>query len=174
MAEEEKNEEKPRPAIARKVVVPAVTVLVAVVLGLAAFKFVFAPMFKEPEEQGEEVTNKIPVTAMMADFDKLQASVRTDTTGGGPALLQYSVTLVCANGPTSILVQENTQWFRAMLVRLHDGHTQDDLTDPVAKESRLRRAKNDANALLTRLQEEEIPDIEIIDVMYTEYTVIEL
>jgi len=64
--------------------------------------------------------------------------------------------------------------FVAILVELHDSRTKAELNDPVVKESILRQAKQEANALLKRVQEKEDPTVEIIEVMYTEYTVIEL
>jgi len=109
------------------------------------------------------------------DFKGLRASVLVEESElSSPALLQYSVALACANQKTALLVESWNQMFVAILVELHDSRTKAELNDPVVKESILRQAKQEANALLKRVQEKEDPTVEIIEVMYTEYTVIEL
>lgn len=174
MAEEEKPEQvQAKSGLGKTLVAVGVIVVVAGVAGLGTFKLVLAPMFAEPANDGEPVTDKIPVTAVMVDFSGLRASVLTDDSET-PALLQYSITLVCANPQTALLVEGRTQLFVAMLVKLHDARTKEDLNDPVARESVLRQAKNEANALLKRIQEQVDPMVEVIEVMYTEYTVIDL
>jgi len=150
-----------------------VLVAAAAGAGLGTYFLVLRPMFAEAPEPGTAVTDKIPSTAVIVDFTDMRATVRTGE-NALPALLQYSVCFTCANQATALLIESWRQLFAAMLVELHDSRTKEELTDPAAKEALLRQAKHEANALLKRVQDQEDPRIEVLGVMYTEHTVIEL
>ena len=174
MAEEQTNEEKKATSgIGRMLVMVTVPVVIAALAGFGTYKFVLGPMFEEPAEPEPTAGDKIPMTAVMVDFDSLRATVSTDDTEM-PAILQYSVALTCSNQQAALLVQTWQQHFLAMLVELHDSKTRDELTDPAAKAGMLRRAKQEANSILQRVQEEPDPAVEIMGILYTEHTVIEL
>ena len=174
MAEEENAEKGAKSGIVKKLIIVAAIVLVAGGAGLATYMIVIAPMFAEPETVEDDV-DRIPITTVLVDFDTLRATVLpANGENAAPALLQYSVSLACANEATRLLVEARRQMFQEILVRLHDARTREELNDPVAKESLLRQVKQEINALLKRLQETEDPTIQVTDVMYTEYTVLEL
>jgi flagellar basal body-associated protein FliL len=174
MAEEQA---KPKGTFVRKLIVFGSIALVSAGAALAVFFYVVAPIFREPAEvpSAPVAGDKLPLTTAILDFKSMRATVLADSAGNSTsALLQYSVAVVCANEPTSLLLQSKLQMFQAILVKLHDSRTKSELTDSVAKDSLLRQAKSEINVLLKRLQEVEDPSIEVLDVMYTEYTVLEL
>ncbi len=162
--------------IVGKAVVAAVVVLIAACAGVGTYFFVLAPMFEEPEQQNGKETEdaRIPATTVVVDFKNLRATIENDEDKTPAPILQYAVALACANPETAQLVEANRQWFESMLVQLHSSRTRDELTDPLARESLLKQAKQEANALLARLQQQENPAIRIIEVMYTAFTVIDL
>ncbi|HOZ47417.1 MAG TPA: hypothetical protein PLO37_13730 [Candidatus Hydrogenedentes bacterium] len=176
MAEEERVEQtKPKSGSVGKIVLIVVLIIVPAMAALATYRFVLAPMFAPPEEQQAppESENKIPLGAVMVDFSELRATVDTGNPNK-PALLQYSVTMACANSETLLLIEAWRQLFQAMLVRLHDSRTKDELVDAAAKDEMLRQIKQEANTILKRIQKSEDSEVRVLEVMYTEYTVLDL
>lgn len=167
---------KPKGKLLGKLMAFGGIAVVSAGVALGVFFVVIAPMFKEPatEAPKEGDTGKLPATFAIMEFKTLRASVLPSQQGGAPSLLQYSVAIVCRNDETRLLVEEKIQLFQAILVKLHDARNATDFTDAVVKESILRQAKSEMNAKLKSLEEKENPEIEILDVMYTEFTLVEL
>lgn len=177
MAEEKAAAEAPnKGGLMKKLILLGGIIVAAALAGLGVFFFVIAPMFAEPAEQdaaNQPAMDIIPPNAVLVDFKQQRASVKPVKTGKG-ALLQYSVSLVCSDGATAALVEERRPFFSSMLVSLHDSRTKDELMDPTTKSDILRQAKEKANGLLQRIQEQPDPALTIIDVIYTEFTIIDL
>lgn len=156
-------------------------VVVSVGAALAVYVFVLSPMFAEeqekPEDEGIEtapVDPTYPATVVLLDFDKLRAAALVDDPGASAPLLQYAVSLVCANAPTAALIESKRQLFQAKIVELHSNRTKKELNDPLARSSILKQVQQEINALLQRLQEEPDPEIRVLEALYTEFTVLDL
>lgn len=177
MTEEEKGkQQQAKSGWVGKLVVIGLIILVPAIVGVSVYRFVLRPMFAQPgipTPPQDDAGERIPVSTVLVDFTGLRASVKVDDPSM-PALLQYSVSLACANEASRVLVEGRRPYFESMLVNLHDSRPKEELTDPMAKEDRLRRAKQEANVLLERIQEEKDPSVRVIDVLYTEYTIINL
>ena len=169
-------------ALAKKVMAPVAIGLVAIVAAVAIWLMVLAPMFDEPGEiePGEIETvapmadsDKIPPDAASVSFESQLAQVLTDDPSRS-AVLQYTVSMVCSNQATADMVAQRKDLFTSILVGLHDSRTAEELRDPLAKESLLRQARYEANAMLRRIQPDAAEENEVLMVIYIEYTVLSL
>ncbi len=159
-------------------VVTAVIVIVSVAGGIGVEKFVLQPRVEQaavvPVE--EQITEeKIPGHAATIQLEQAQATVRPDEPDGRSGVLQYSVSIVCANEETLKLVEKHKQWFVAMLVDLHRNRTRSELADPEMKKSLAKQALEEANSILRRFDVEEAKEEpKIIQVLYTEFNVFDM
>jgi len=179
MTEEQNGEDAAagKGALAKKVMVPVGIGLVAIVAAVVIWLKVLAPMFEEPDESGTATPaadgDKIPVAAISVPFESQLAQVLTDDPSRS-AVLQYSVSLVCSNQATADMIAVRNDLFTSILVGLHDSRTAEELRDPLAKEGLLRQARYEANAMLRRIQPDAAEENEVLMVVYTEYTVLNL
>jgi len=174
---EEKAPEAGAPKSSKKLfgLVVAVIVLLAAAGGLVTYKFVVGPMFAEPEAPPPDLaTDAIPPTAVACDFDETQVAVRSDDPAAPASVLMYSVSFICANPQTQLLVEKNKQWFVSKLAELHRNRTKAELNDPQVEKEITRLALEEANSLLRRLQEKPDAAIRVIEVLHLKFSVFDL
>lgn len=162
-----------------KLIALVVVVLIAAVGGLLTYKLVLAPTLdrKEPvkaEHDEEEDEETIPEGSIPFDLPEAQAEVRAEDPNMPNSILMYSVSLVCANEETHLLVEKNKQWFISMLADLHRGRTKTELRDDKVKRSIESQALQEANSILRRFQKEPNEEIRIIKVLHLKFSVFDL
>ncbi|MCX5758048.1 MAG: hypothetical protein NTU83_06005 [Candidatus Hydrogenedentes bacterium] len=81
------------------------------------------------------------------------------------------MSMVCENEETKTLVEKNKQWFVAMLADMHRGRTREELNDTTVQKSIREQAKEEANSLLRRFLVKPNPEIKVIQVLHTKFTV---
>lgn len=176
--EQQKAVAKPPSRIVGKLITVAIIVLIAVIAGLATYLFVLKPMLEEeaaPVAEGEElVEDVIPAGAVAVDLPEKMAAAKPDTQDSPSSVLQYVVSVICANEETKLLVEANRQWFEAKFDELHRGRTKSELNDPQVERSIARQMVEEANSLLRRLQEKPNPEIRVINVLHLKYAVFDL
>ncbi|MBI2431658.1 MAG: hypothetical protein HYV26_02175 [Candidatus Hydrogenedentes bacterium] len=172
MAEEKKAPEAGKSSFVGTLVVIALMIVIPAVLAVAVYTFVLKPMLAEPEETTEEASNLLPETLVNVEFGAEQVTVVTDDPGQAAPILTYQVTFACKNEETAAVVEKNLAWFQAKLLELHSNRTRKELNDPFVKANILRQAKQEANALLHRLNPD--PELEILEVMHLKFTVYDL
>ena len=74
---------------------------------------------------------------------------------------------------TEIGEKTKKPFFSSILLRLHSNRTKTELNDPRVKESILRQAKQEANALLKKLFPEN-KEAKIVDVLHVKYTIFDI
>jgi len=175
---EEKAPEAGAPKSSKKLfglVVAVIVLLAAAAGGLVTYKFVVGPMFAEPEAPPPDLaTDAIPPTAVACDFDETQVAVRSDDPAAPASVLMYSVSFICANPQTQLLVEKNKQWFVSKLAELHRNRTKAELNDPQVEKEITRLALEEANSLLRRLQEKPDAAIRVIEVLHLKFSVFDL
>ncbi len=157
----------------KQIIVFVVLIVVSAVGGMALYKFVLAPKLEPQKEakQEEETTENIPAEAIAFDFPEAQTAVVNNDPNAPNSVLIYTVSVICENEETKALVEKNKQWFAAMLSDLHRNRTKEELSDPAIEKSILEEAREQANSLLRRLQEEPKPEIKVIQVLHLKFTV---
>ena len=156
------------------IIIAVVIVLVSAGAGFGAYKFLLAPRLvgdKEKAKVEEKPSDAIPATAMAFDFPEAQTAVANSDPNAPTSVLIYSVSMVCENEETKVLVEKNKQWFVAMLVDMHRGRTREELDDVAVQKSIREQAKEEANSLLRRFLEKPNPEVKVIEVLHTKYTV---
>jgi len=160
-----------------KLIALGIVVVGSAVAGVLAYVFVLAPLFAEPPPAADPTENPgdaIPPGAVAFDFPEKMVSVQGDAAGGASPVLQYRVSVVCANEQTRQLVEANSQWFEAKFDEMHRGKTKADLNNPQALKNITRQAQQEANSLLRRLQEAPDPEVQIIEVLHIKFAVLDL
>ncbi len=164
--------------IVGKLITVAIIVLIAVIAGLATYLFVLKPMLEEeatPTGEGEEIIDDvIPAGAVAVDFPEKMAAAKPDTQDSPSSVLQYVVSVICANEETRLLVDANRQWFEAKFDELHRGRTKSELNDPQVERSISRQMVEEANSILRRLQAKPNPEVRVINVLHLKYAVFDL
>ncbi|MCX5769652.1 MAG: hypothetical protein NTZ09_05195 [Candidatus Hydrogenedentes bacterium] len=156
-------------------VVAAIVLVVAAAGGLATYKLVVGPMFAAPDAPPPDMANDaIPPTAVAFDFDETQVGVRQDDPAASASVLMYSVSFICANPQTQLLIDKNKQWFVSKVAELHRNRTKAELNDPQVEKEITRLALEEANSLLRRLQEKPDPAIRVIEVLHLKFSVFDL
>ncbi|HUW61487.1 MAG TPA: hypothetical protein VMZ06_10810 [Candidatus Bathyarchaeia archaeon] len=175
---EEKAPEAGAPKSSKKLfgLIGAALVLVAAAGGgLVTYKFVVGPMFAAPEDPPPNlISDAIPPTAVACDFDETQVAVRSDDPAAPDSVLMYSVSFICANPQTQLLIDKNRQWFVSKLAELHRNRTKAELNDPQVEKEITRLALEEANSLLRRLQKKPDPAICVIEVLHLKFSVFDL
>ncbi len=178
MGEEPKAAAKPArklPGFVKQIIVVLVLVIFSTAGGLAIYKFILAPKLEVVEEpEPEEFSDNIPAGAVAHDFEEAQTAVVSSDPNAPNAVLIYTASMICANEETKALLEKNKQWFTAMLSDLHRNRTKEELADPAVEKSILDEAREQANALLRRLQPEPNPEIKVIQVLHLKFTVFTL
>jgi flagellar basal body-associated protein FliL len=175
---EEKATEAEAPKSSKKksgLIVAAILLVAAAGGGLATYTFVVAPMFAESEAPpSDKADDTIPPNAVAYDFDEQQVGVRQEDANAPASVLMYSVSFICANPETQLIIDKNKQWFVAKLAELHRNRTKTELTDPQVEKEITRMALEEANSLLRRLQKKPDPAICVIEVLHLKYSVFDL
>jgi len=179
MAEEEAGAEptpKPSGNMLKFAVAGALIILVSATGGFLTYTFVLAPALEDEqpvktENRGEE---PIPASAVPFDFDEAQATVLPSDPDAAAPLLLYRVSMVCADDKTRMVIEQNQQWFVAMLADLHSDKTREEINSPGMRDSIRKQAMKEANSLLRRLQKDPDPEIRVIEVLYLKCTIIDL
>ncbi len=156
------------------IIITVVIALVSAGAGMGAYKFLLAPRLagdKEKPKVEEKPSDAIPATAMTFDFPEAQTAVANSDPNAPTSVLIYSVSMVCENEETKVLVEKNKQWFVAMLVDVHRGRTREELDDPAVQKSIREQAMEEANSLLRRFLAKPNPEIKVIQVLHTKFTV---
>ena len=175
------EEKAPEPVAAKSsnklfgLIVALIVLTAAAAAGLVTYKLVVAPMFAKPEAPpADQTTDAIPPTAVACDFEEAQTAVRQDDPAAPASVLMYSVSFICANLQTQLIVEKNKQWFVSKLSELHRNRTKAELNDPQVEKEITRLALEEANSLLRRLQEKPDPSIRVIEVLHLKFSVFDL
>lgn len=156
------------------IIITVVIALVSAGAGMGVYKFVLAPRLDAGKEKAPveaEGSDVIPATAVTIDLPETQTAVANSDPNAPTSVLMYSVSIVCQNEETKVLVEKNKQWFVAMLADLHRGRTRDELDDTAVQKSIREQAKEESNSLLRRFQAKPNPEIKVIQVLHTKFTV---
>jgi len=126
-------------------------------------------------DHGEEEAGETMVDAAAVEFDEESVNVLPDGAGGKVALLTYKCALVVPNAEIATLVGDKARkpFFSSILLRLHSNRTKTELNDPRVKESILRQAKQECNAMMKKLFPEN-EHAKVLDVMHIKYTLFEI
>lgn len=176
MADEERAPEPApeTPGSRGKLIVIGIVAIVALGAGLGISMFIVLPMLRGDQPEENELDDAIPVSAVPFDFPEAQATVLPDGPEMPAPVLLYTVSMMCANEKTRLLIENNQQWFVAMLSELHSDKARAEMTSPPMKKGLLRQAMKEANTLLRRLQEKPDPDIHVIEVLYLKCAIFDL
>ena len=160
-----------------KLIRVGIVILVFAIAGVLTYAFVLAPMFQEPpavSDPDEHPDNLIPADAVAFDFPEKMVAVQGDTAGEPSAVLQYTVSVICANETTRQLVEANRQWFESKFDQLHRGKTKSELNDTEVVSEITEQARNEADAILRRLQEHPDTEVSIIKVLHLKFAMFDL
>jgi len=160
-----------------KLITVGIVVLVFAIAGVLTYAFVLAPLFQEPPTAPDPLEHSddlIPADAVAYDFPEKMVAVQGDEAGESSAVLQYTVSVICANEATKQLVEANRQWFESKFDELHRGKTRKRLNDPAAVSEITDQAVQEANSILGRLQERPDPEVRIIKVLHLKFAMFDL
>ena len=181
MSDEKKGAAPPvkKPSgLVKGVVVLLMVLLLPAIGGLATYKFYMLPKLeevkKENKPKGEAEDQTIPPEASAVALEEAQTAVASSDPTAATSMLVYAVAIVCSNLEAKEIVTKNKEWFVAMLADLHRNKTRADLEDPLVEKSILEQAREQANALLKRFQKKPNPEVRIIQVLHTKYSVFAL
>lgn len=153
-------------------IIVSIMILVPAILALVLYLFLLRPMLAAPVVEEPVVEGALPETMQMIQFEKKQASVLPQGPDEAAPLLMYSVSFACKDPETAAVIEAKKAWFEAKLLELHSNRTRKELDDPKVREAIERQAKQDANSLLQRLAPGK--NMEVLEVMHTEFTVVDL
>jgi flagellar basal body-associated protein FliL len=175
MAEEAKTvaQGKKKGGLIAKLAVLAAAIIIPAVAGLLLFQFVLAPRLTETEVVDEqELEEKIPITAVTAEFDSQIATLVMPADANVPAsLLLYQVALECANPETLALVDRFRPRFLDMIRELHANKTRAEVDDPLILDSIKKQILQRSNTILNRAQAQPDPNFRVTAVFHTQWTV---
>lgn len=161
-----------------KLIVVGIVILVFAIAGVLTYAFVLAPMFQEPplaaDPPVEDPDDLIPAEAVAYDFPEKMVAVQADAVGEPSAVLQYTVSVICANETTRQLVEANRQWFESKFDVLHRGKTKSELNDAEVVSGITEQALEEANSILRRLQERPDTEVRIIKVLHLKFAMFDL
>jgi len=181
--------------LVKMIVVAAVAVVVPVVAAVGIYMFVLAPRLQaadpaaagehgaadatgehgEAGEAHEEEAGHTMVDAAAVEFAEESVNVLPETPGGKVALLSYQCAVVVPSAHMAELVGDKSRkpFFSSILLKLHSNRTKTELNDPRVKESILRQAKQECNAVMKKLFPED-EHSEVLDVLHIKYTIFEI
>ncbi len=174
---DEQQEPTPAPkassSLVKSLIILGIVILVPAILGLVTFQFVLRPMLgKDSTTQTEFEYDVIPPTAVTLEFQEDQVSVLTDDPNVSSPLLIYQIAMVCKNAQTASLIQDRLPHFRAKILQLHRNRMRSELNDPYMQDTLLRQSRQEANILLRQFDPH--GSQEVLDVMYTKFTIFDL
>jgi len=172
------------------VVMVAVVFLVPLALVGVVYVFVLAPRLQaaetmpgaehaeaahDEEEHGEAGGHEDMAHAAAIEFDDESVNVMPDAPGGKPALLTYKCAIIVNSHELELVVGDKAKkaFFSSILLRLHSNRTKTELNDPRVKESILRQAKQEANAMVKKLLPED-EEAKVLEVLHIKYTIFEI
>lgn len=173
----------------KMIAIVAAVVIVPLALAAGVYFMVLAPRLQpaegehaeathgeahEEEESHGEAAAEMPGAAAV-EFDDESVNIMPDKEGGKSALLNYKCALVVNSELLAEEVGEKSKkpFFSSIILRLHSNRTKTELSDPRVKESILRQAKQECNALLKRLFPED-KEAEVLEVLHVKYTIFEI
>lgn len=180
----------PKSGMVKMIAVVATVIVVGVGLALATYMFVLAPRLQPADaktgehgeahgEHGEEDPHagedeKEMGEAAAIEFEDMSVNVLSEGPGAKP-LLDFKCAIVVNNELLAEAIGEKTKkpLFSSILLKLHSNRTKTELNDPRVKESILRQAKQEANAMIKKL----FPDNKegkVLDVLHIKYTIFEI
>jgi flagellar basal body-associated protein FliL len=150
-----------------------VVVVIPIIVAVLSFKFWISPMLdtSDVKTKGTPV-DIIPADTVTMKFPEMKASVMPEEVGGSAPILMYEVSLVCDNLGTMTLITDNMDYFKAMIVNVHNNKTRAELEDQVVQISIRKEMAQESNVLLRRLRSEE--EHVVYAAMHTGWTIIEL
>lgn len=175
----------------KTVIAAAVVVVVPLMLVGVVYVFFLAPrleasemteagahgeMSHEDDEHASDAgSHEDMAHAAAIEFDDESVNVMPDAPGGKPALLSYKCAIIVNSEELAEVVGDKAKkaFFSSILLRLHSNRTKTELNDPRVKESILRQAKQEANAMVKKL----LPDNEeakVLEVLHVKYTIFEI
>ena len=160
-----------------KLITVGIVALVFAIAGVLTYAFVLAPMFQEPPSAPDPVEHPddlIPADAVAYDFPEKMVAVQGDAAGEPAAVLQYTVSVICANETTRQLVEANRQWFESKFDELHRGKTKSELNGAKVVREITEQALEEANSILGRLQERPDTEVSIIKVLHLKFAMFDL
>ena len=176
MADEEREEGEAQGGSSKLVsslITAGLLVLVPAVLALATYNFVLRPLFsEEAAEPPKETVEAIPDTVVSYDFPEAQVSVVEEDPDVTAPLLIYQVSFSCLDEQTRLVIEERKSYFTAAVLKLHSGRTRAELNDPYVRDTILKQARQEANALLQRFDPG--GDLTILEAMHVKFAVVDL
>lgn len=166
MTEEQKTE-TPQPQtsspMSRRLLAVGGAALLAIVVALAVYKFVLAPILaSEPA-----VAPEVPPEAVMFSFDQAHTTAVMPPNNTAPAsLVMYKVSFLCSNAVTAEIIKQHQSWFADMLRALHSGKERTQLDDPMLSDSIRKQALIKANEILKTIQGGEVPQNQVLRVFH--------
>jgi len=108
------------------------------------------------------------------EFDEASVNVNAEGPDGKPSLLSFKCAIVISEHVAAQALGDKAKkpLFASILLKLHSNRTKTELTDPRVKESILRQARQQCNALLKKLLPES--KATVIEVLHVKYTLFEL
>lgn len=198
---EKKEEAKPaegaeapaKSGIAKLAVLAAAVVIVPLAAAVGVYMFVLAPRLQPAEPAAEHGAAHGDDShgdesggdahgghddmghAAAVEFDDESVNVLPSEEGGKPALLTYKCAIVVNNHDLELAVGDKAKkpFFSSILLKLHSNRTKTELNDPRVKESILRQAKQEANAMVKKLFPD-MADAKVLDVLHIKYTIFEI
>ena len=180
--------------LVKMLVLVAVAVVVAVAAAGGIYMFVLAPRLVpadpaaaahgdadaagehgEAGDAHEEEAGHSMVDAAAVEFAEESVNVLPEVAGGKVALLSYQCAIVVPSAHMAELVGDKSRkpFFSSILLKLHSNRTKTEMNDPRVKESILRQAKQECNAIMKKLFPED-EHAEVLDVLHIKYTIFEI
>ena len=177
--------------LVKTIVMVALVVIVPLALVGVVYTFVLAPRLQpaeaaeggehaaeahaEEEHAAEAGGHDEMAHAAAIEFEDESVNVMPDAPGGKPALLSYKCAIVVNSHELELVVGDKAKkpFFSSILLRLHSNRTKTELNDPRVKESILRQAKQEANAMVKKLLPEDA-EAKVLEVLHIKYTIFEI
>ena len=175
MAEEHGGGSGSKSGLVKTLVVVIVTLAVAAGAGFGAYKFVLAPRLLEQAKQelNEEKNDTIPESAATLTLPETMAPVKVAEGVTGNTILLYTISVLCSDEETKALVEKNKDLFISKFLTVHSGKPRAELEDPSVKQEMLKECLEEANSILRRLQKKPKPEVKVLEVLHTKFTVLE-
>lgn len=191
-APEGEAEATPKSGLVKMLAIVAAVLIVPTALAAGVYIFVLAPRLQpadpkakaeHTEEGGEDAAKgeeehgggEKMAGASAVEFEDESVNIAADGPNAKAAILTYKCAIVVNSEELATEIGEKTKkpFFSSILLRLHSNRTKTELNDPRVKESILRQAKQEANALLKKLFPEN-KEAKIVDVLHVKYTIFDI
>jgi flagellar basal body-associated protein FliL len=165
----EANAEKP--SSMRFIILAGIVLVGAAVVGVLLYFFLLRPRLTAASETPKE---KLPelANAVTLELPEERVTVLVDDPDAAAPILNYQVSMVCANQETKDLISARLDWFKSMVNKLHRNRTRKELNDPQVQEGLLKQARLEANKLLKKFSND--PKLEVLEVLYLKFAVFDI